>query len=55
MQSKTQTIIFVNTKKFAEILFNLLRESGYKATIIFGNMGPEERDEYIEKFRTGQV
>jgi len=43
----TRTIIFVNTKKFAETLLNILKKKGYKATIIFGDMTPEERDEYI--------
>jgi ATP-dependent RNA helicase DDX19/DBP5 len=55
MSSKTQTIIFVNTKNFAEILYDLLRKDGYKATIIFGKMERSERDEYIDKFRKGEV
>jgi superfamily II DNA/RNA helicase len=34
---------------------SLLRKDGYKANIIFGKMTREERDEYIEKFRNGEV
>ena len=34
----TQTIIFVNTKKFAETLFRTLKEDGYHVVIIFGDM-----------------
>lgn len=51
----TQTIIFVNTTKFAEVLFNLLKQKGYKPFIIFGKMSRDERDEYVEKFRTKQL
>ena len=53
--SMTQTVIFVNTKKFAEVLHGLMRKAGYKSTIIFGDMQPEERDEMIAKFRSGEV
>jgi superfamily II DNA/RNA helicase len=49
--SSTQTIIFVNTKSFAETLMNILRKKGLKIFIIFANMTNEERDEYVEKFR----
>ncbi len=49
----TQTVIFINTKSFAERLQNMMRREGFKSAIIFGNMSPEERDEMIEKFRAG--
>ena len=32
-----------------------MRREGFKSTIIFGNMMPDERDEMIAKFRTGEV
>ena len=51
----TQTIIFVNTRKFAEILHAMMRRANLKATIIFGDMEASERDEFIAKFRTGEV
>ncbi len=51
----TQTIIFVNTLDYAEFLFDRLKADGYKCAIIFGRMSKEERDEYIEKFRTGKI
>mmetsp|Transcript_13699 Transcript_13699/g.9869 ORF Transcript_13699/g.9869 Transcript_13699/m.9869 type:complete len:95 (+) Transcript_13699:897-1181(+) len=50
-----QTLIFVNNKKYAEILHNLLRKNNYKVHIIFGDMTNEERDEYIQKFRDRKV
>lgn len=47
----TQTIIFVNTKSFAETAFNILRSNKYKVNLFFSNMSREERDEIMEKFR----
>ena len=32
-----------------------MRKDGLKSTIIFGDMSPEERDEMIQKFRSGEV
>ena len=51
----TQTVIFINTKSFAERLQNMMRREGFKSAIIFGNMTAEERDEMIDKFRSGQI
>ena len=51
----TQTVIFINTLNFAEIVHNKLREKGYKSTIIFSRMTHQERDEFVEKFRKGEV
>ena len=51
----TQTVIFINTKKFAEVVHNVLRKNGYKSTIIFSDMTIQERDEYVEKFRKQEV
>ena len=51
----TQTIIFVNTKKFAETLHNMMRKQDIKSTIIFGDMDWAERDEMIAKFKSGEV
>jgi ATP-dependent RNA helicase DDX19/DBP5 len=53
--SLTQSIIFVNTKKFCETVMSVLRKNGYKATIMFGDMSNEERDEMMAKFRSGEV
>lgn len=51
----TQTVVFVNTKKFAEMLHNMMRKEKYKSTIIFGDMDWSERDEMIAKFKSGEV
>ena len=51
----TQTVVFMNTKSYAERLNGMMRRENFKSTIIFGDMSPEERDEMIGKFRTGEV
>jgi superfamily II DNA/RNA helicase len=51
----TQTVIFVNTKSFADTLFKILKKNGIKPAIIFGDMSPEERDEMVEKFRRQEI
>mmetsp|Transcript_17253 Transcript_17253/g.19970 ORF Transcript_17253/g.19970 Transcript_17253/m.19970 type:complete len:238 (+) Transcript_17253:493-1206(+) len=51
----TQIIIFVNTKKFAEMAHRHLTKRGYKASIITGNVEPEERDRIMDKFRKREL
>eukprot|EP00347_Sterkiella_histriomuscorum_P014676 403359974 len=51
----TQTIIFINTLNFAEVVFRVLKQNGYKAAIIFSRMEREERDEMMEKFRNREI
>ena len=45
----------MNTTSFAETLLRLLKDDGYKVSIIFGKMDKSERDEYIDKFRKGEI
>ena len=51
----TQTIIFVNTKSFAENVYDRLNKKGYRCFIMFSKLTKEERDECIKKFREGQI
>ena len=51
----TQSFIFVNTRDFVLTLKNILKRSQCNATVMFGEMSPEERDEMMEKFREGEV
>lgn len=51
----TQTVIFINTKAFAESVHQMMRKHGYKSMLIFGDMSAEERDETIRKFRNGEI
>ena len=46
--SMTSSIVFVNSKSFAETLYNILRKKGLKPALIFGNMENKERDEMME-------
>ena len=41
----TQTIIFMSTMKFSEILFKKIKDDGHEVALILGNMSKEERDE----------
>ena len=46
----------MNTRKFAEVVFDILRNAGYHPSLIMGGeMSTQERDEQIEKFRLGKV
>ena len=51
----SQSIIFINTKKFALRLLEILRERNLEVAIIFGKMESDERDKYKELFRKGEV
>ena len=54
--TRTQTIIFVKTRAFAEKVFNKLKHSGYHPSLIMGgDMTNEHRDEEIARFRFGIV
>lgn len=54
-EKNTQTIIFVNTKQFADIVYDKLNKSGYRCFIMFSDLTKEERDECISKFRQGLI
>ena len=53
----TQTIIFINHASHAESLHMMMHNENLKSAIILSHipMSYEERDEIIEKFRTGEV
>jgi ATP-dependent RNA helicase DDX19/DBP5 len=51
----TQTVIFVNSKDYAERLHGMMRKAAFKSVIIFGKMEAEERDEMISQFRKGEI
>lgn len=53
--SLTQSIIFVNTRNFAERLLHLLNDLNCSAVLMFGKMDPKERDEIMERFRKGEA
>lgn len=51
--SVTQSIIFVNKKADVERLYDILTKEGFGVGLVSGNMSQEERNESIEKFRSG--
>ena len=51
----TQTFIFVNSKKFAELVHNKLCKAGLASHIMFSDMTKEERDLTIERFRKQEI
>jgi ATP-dependent RNA helicase DeaD len=46
------TLIFVNTKRYADKLQELLQENGYKSHAIHGDLRQHKRDRIIKKFRS---
>jgi len=54
-KDNTQTIIFVNTKDFAEKVYDRLNEKKYRCFIMFSNLTKEERDNCIKQFREGSI
>ena len=52
---QTQSIIFVNTRNFAERLLGLLDGLNCSAVLMFGKMDPEERGEIMTLFREGKA
>lgn len=51
----TQSFIFVNTRNFVMTLKKILNKKECQATVMFGDMSPEERDEMMAKFRNEEV
>jgi superfamily II DNA/RNA helicase len=49
--SMTSSIVFVNTKRFAQILLKILQKKDLKPVMIIGGMENDERDEMMAKFR----
>ena len=54
-KDNTQTIIFVNTKDFAEKVYDRLNKEGYRCFVMFSRLTKEERDDCIKKFREGSI
>lgn len=53
--SVTQCIIFVNKKRDADNLYNILLENGFGVGLIIGSMQQEDRDKVIKSFRNGDT
>jgi ATP-dependent RNA helicase DDX19/DBP5 len=49
-----QSIVFVGTKKDADMIHQTLTDSGYTCSVLHGNVEPAERDATMLAFRNGQ-
>ena len=54
-KDNTKTIVFVNTIDFAESVYKILNEKGYRCFTFFSGLTKEERDDCIKKFLEGSV
>lgn len=50
-----RTLIFVDTKKMADILCRQLRQSGYNALAVHGDKSQQERDWVVGEFKEGKA
>lgn len=48
------SIIFVSTKKTANVLYGKLRQEGHQVSILHGDLQSQERDRLIDDFRDGR-
>jgi ATP-dependent RNA helicase DDX19/DBP5 len=49
-----QSIVFVNTKKDADIVHNTLSDGGYTCSVLHGSVEPAMRDATMQAFRNGE-
>lgn len=54
-EKATKTIIFVNTKKYADIVYDKLNNANCRCFIMFSDLTFEERDKCIKDFRDGRI
>mmetsp|Transcript_40550 Transcript_40550/g.35979 ORF Transcript_40550/g.35979 Transcript_40550/m.35979 type:complete len:251 (+) Transcript_40550:723-1475(+) len=50
-ETDSQTIIFVNTKKFANMIYEQLKRDGHKIALLIGGMAIQEREKVLNDFR----
>ena len=49
-----QSIVFVETKRDADMVHNTLSEAGYTCSVLHGDIEPEMRDRTMQAFRDGE-
>lgn len=54
-ESVSKTLIFVNTKRYADKLDNMLYQKGFRVTAIHGDKRQRERSRSIDKFKKGEA
>ncbi|MHC5225886.1 DEAD/DEAH box helicase [Ignatzschineria sp. LJL83] len=50
-----RSIIFVNTKRVADEIFNTLNANGYKAAVLSGDIPQNRREKLLEEFKNGEL
>lgn len=50
-----RSIVFVNTKRAAEEVFNSLNANGYKAAVLSGDIPQNRREKLLEEFKNGEL
>lgn len=50
-----RSIVFVNTKRAAEEVFNSLNANGYKAAVLSGDIPQNRREKLLEEFKSGEL
>lgn len=50
-----RSIIFVNTKRAADEIFNTLNANGYKAAVLSGDIPQNRREKLLEEFKSGEL
>ena len=55
VQNPEKSIIFCNTKKKADNLITILKNKGYEADVLHGDIKQSQRDRIMKKYRTGDI
>lgn len=50
-----RSIVFVNTKRAADEVFNTLNANGYKAAVLSGDIPQNRREKLLEEFKNGEL
>lgn len=54
-EAAERSIIFVNTKRVADEIFNTLNANGYKAAVLSGDIPQNRREKLLEEFKSGEL
>ncbi|HIW06178.1 MAG TPA: DEAD/DEAH box helicase [Candidatus Ignatzschineria merdigallinarum] len=54
-EAAERSIVFVNTKRAADEVFNTLNANGYKAAVLSGDIPQNRREKLLEEFKSGEL
>ncbi|MDR2855062.1 MAG: DEAD/DEAH box helicase [Methanomicrobiales archaeon] len=55
LHNPTKAMVFTNTRKMADVISTMLKDNGYKAEGLHGDMTQRERDRVMGSFRVGTL